>query len=84
MAGDDRNLYVQTIADVIDHYGYAQIAARLKVRQDDLDRWVSGERRPPAAVFFEILHLKERAKSKEIRAGGHPSIASVPPKKPAR
>ena len=70
MAGGDRNLYVQTIADVIDHYGYAQVAARLKVRQDDLDRWVSGERRPLAAVFFEILHLKERAKKEGESAQG--------------
>ena len=60
MAGDDRNLYVQTIADVIEYYGYERVVERLHVRQDDLDRWVSGERRPPAAVFFEILHLKER------------------------
>ena len=62
MAGDDRKLYVETITDVIDHYGYAQVAERLNVGTDDLDRWVSGERRPPMAVFLQIIHLKAGAK----------------------
>ena len=38
MAGDDRKLYVETITDVIDHYGYEQVAKRLNVEMDDLDR----------------------------------------------
>jgi hypothetical protein len=62
MAGDDRELYIRTITEVIDHYGYAQVAERLNVGVDDLDRWVSGDRRPPTAVFLEIIHLKAGAK----------------------
>ena len=62
MAGDDRKLYVETIIDVIDHYGYAQVAERVNVRTDDLDRWMSGERRPPLDVFLRIIDLKAGAK----------------------
>ena len=62
MAGDDRELYVQTITEVIDHYGYTQVAERLNVGMDDLDLWISGQRRPPTAVFLQIIHLKADAK----------------------
>jgi hypothetical protein len=47
----DRNLYVRTITDVIDHYGYTQLALYLHVSIDDLDRWVAGEDPPPDRRF---------------------------------
>ena len=62
MAGDDRKLYVETITDVIDHYGYEQVTERLNVRPDDLERWIAGERRPPMEVFLQIVQLKAGAK----------------------
>ena len=62
MAGDDRKLYEETITEVIDHYGYAQVVERLNVRLDDLEHWVLGERRPPLDVFLQIIDLKARAK----------------------
>lgn len=62
MAGDDRKLYVETISDVIDHYGYEQVTERLNVSEDDLALWVAGERRPPMDVFLQIVHLKAGAK----------------------
>lgn len=61
MEADDKNLYARTFMDVIDHYGYAQVARRLNVRMGDLDRWIAGEVRPPTAVFLRVIELKERA-----------------------
>jgi hypothetical protein len=49
----DRDLYARTITDVVDHYGYTQLALYLNVSIDDLDRWVAGE-----DVFLRILELK--------------------------
>jgi hypothetical protein len=60
---DDRDLYVSTITDVIDHYGYTQLALYLNVGIDDLDRWVAGEDRPPTDVFLRILELKSEVKA---------------------
>ena len=48
----DRNLYARTITDVINHYGYTQLALYLNVSIDDLDRWVAGEDRPRPTSFF--------------------------------
>jgi hypothetical protein len=59
----DRNLYVRTITDVIDHYGYTQLALYLNVSIDDLDRWVAGEDRPPTDVFLRILELKSEVEA---------------------
>jgi len=54
----DRDLYARTITDVVDHYGYTQLALYLNVSIDDLDRWGAGEDRPSTDVFLRILELK--------------------------
>jgi hypothetical protein len=59
----DRNLYVRTITDVMDHYGYTQLALYLHVSIDDLDRWVAGEDHPPTDVFLRILELKSEVEA---------------------
>jgi hypothetical protein len=59
----DRDVYIRTITDVIDHYGYTQLALYLNVSIDDLDRWLAGEGRPPTDVFLRIIELKAEARS---------------------
>jgi hypothetical protein len=54
----DRNLFARTITDVVDHYGYTQLALHLNVSLDDLDSWLAEESRPPTNVFLRILELK--------------------------
>jgi hypothetical protein len=58
----DRDLYTRTITDVINHYGYTQLALYLNVRIDDIDRWLAGESRPPTDVFLRIIELKAEAR----------------------
>jgi hypothetical protein len=62
----DRNLYVRTITDVIDHYGYTHLALVLNVSIDDLDRWLAGESRPPTDVFLRIIELKAEAQCRSL------------------
>jgi hypothetical protein len=59
----DRDLYIRTITDVIDYYGYTHLALTLNVSIDDLDRWLAGEGRPPTEVFLRIIELKNEARS---------------------
>jgi hypothetical protein len=59
----DRDLYIRTIIDVIDHYGYTHLALTLNVSIDELDRWLAGESRPPTDVFLRIIELKAEAQS---------------------
>jgi hypothetical protein len=59
----DRVLYTRTITDVIDYYGYTQLALCLNVSIDDLDRWARGKGRPPTHVFLRIIELKAEAQS---------------------
>jgi hypothetical protein len=59
----DRELYVRTISDVIDYYGDTQVALKLNVRTDDLQRWLAGKSRPPTDVFFRILALKSKVEA---------------------
>jgi hypothetical protein len=58
----DRDLYTRTITDVINDYGYTQLALYLNVRIDDIDRWLAGESRPPTDVFLRIIELKAEAR----------------------
>jgi hypothetical protein len=59
----DRDLYIRTITDVIDYYGYTHLVLTLNVSIDDLDRWLAGEGRPPTEVFLRIIELKNEARS---------------------
>ena len=58
----DRDLYARTITDVVNHYGYTQLALYLNVSIDDIDRWLAGESRPATDVFLRILELKAEAR----------------------
>jgi hypothetical protein len=58
----DRELYIQTIASVVDYFdGYETLALILNVNVDDLRRWADGRSRPPADVFFRIVDLANEA-----------------------
>jgi len=58
-----RDLYIRTITEVIDHYGYTQLALYLNVSIHDLDCWLAGESRPPTDVFLRIIELKAEAQA---------------------
>jgi hypothetical protein len=64
----DRELYVRTISDVIDYYGDTQVALKLNVRTDDLQRWLAGKSRPPTDVFLHIIDLKNEREDVEDAA----------------
>lgn len=53
----DRNLYCETVARAIDDYGYSELALILNVTVEELDSWATGQRRPPAHIFFRIINL---------------------------
>jgi hypothetical protein len=53
----NRELYCQTIARAIDNFGYDELVLILNVTAEDLDRWAAGQRRPPAHIFFRVIHL---------------------------
>ena len=53
----DRELYSQTIARAIDNFGYDELVLILNVTAEDLDRWATGQRRPPAHIFFRVVNL---------------------------
>ena len=59
----DRNLYVDTISDVVEYYGYRRLALILDVKLDDLDGWSEGKSRPPTDVFLRIIELKRKVKT---------------------
>jgi hypothetical protein len=59
----DRALYTRTITDVIDYYGYTHLALILNVSVDDLHRWSAGARRPPTAIFLQIIDLKNEVEA---------------------
>ena len=40
--------------------GRESLAAALGVNQEDLDRWLHGESRPPAKIVFAALNILER------------------------
>jgi hypothetical protein len=58
----DKELYVATIARLLDDFGsYGTVANLLNVRVDDLQLWSVGKARPPSTIFFRMLHLAEGA-----------------------
>ena len=59
----DRDLYVRTITDVIDYYGYTKLALYLNVSINDVDRRVAGKGRPSTDVFLRIIELKAEAQT---------------------
>lgn len=57
----DRELYIRTIAAVVEDYeGYATLALILNVRVEELQRWAEGRSRPPTDVFMRIIDLSRR------------------------
>lgn len=57
----DKELYAQTIADLVEYFdGYTTLARVLNVKVDDLHRWSEGRARPPADVFFRMINLANR------------------------
>jgi hypothetical protein len=56
----DKELYAATIARLLDDFGgYGTVANILNVSVGDLERWSAGKARPPAGIFFRMLHLAE-------------------------
>jgi hypothetical protein len=56
----DKELYAATIARLLDDFGgYGTVANILNVSVGDLERWSVGKARPPAGIFFRMLHLAE-------------------------
>ena len=59
----DKNLFVDTITDVVDYYGYTHVASILNVKIDDLYDWSEGKNRPPTDVFLRIIELKSNVEA---------------------
>ena len=55
----DNELCASTVGALIDYYGATHLARILNVRVEDLFNWAQGTGRPPAGVFFRVLHMTD-------------------------